>query len=111
MVAACRLLNRREVVHVPGVVRGASVQNKAQLRGDILETYQLEAKGRHFGGDAAPAGHFVERLAGKAAVGPDLEAGLRSALICLKARESAATSAFLEIEPVTLAVNGEPAPS
>ncbi|MGG4044606.1 Gfo/Idh/MocA family protein [Paenibacillus favisporus] len=76
-----------------------------------VETYQLEAKGRHFGGDAALAGHFVERLAGKAAAGPDLEAGLRSALICLKARESAETSAFLEIEPVTLAMNGEPAPS
>jgi len=99
-------------MYLAGVVGGASVQNKAQLRRDIRsETYQLEAKGRHFGGDAALAGHFVERLAGKAAAGPDLEAGLRSALICLKARESAETSAFLEIEPVTLAMNGEPAPS
>ncbi|MBB3131923.1 hypothetical protein FHS19_006649 [Paenibacillus rhizosphaerae] len=50
-------------------------------------------------------------VAGQAAAGPDLEAGLRSALICLKARESTETSAFLDIEPVTLAVNEEPAPS
>ncbi|OZB90483.1 Gfo/Idh/MocA family protein [Paenibacillus sp. XY044] len=76
-----------------------------------VETYRLEAKGRHFGGDAAIAGHFVERLTGRAAAGPDLEAGLRSALICLKARESAEANAFQEIEPVIVAANEEPAPS
>ncbi|KAF9118237.1 hypothetical protein BGX30_004723, partial [Mortierella sp. GBA39] len=91
--------------------RGARLLGyKGTLEFDFY-TQTVRANGRHFGGDAALAGHFVERLAGQAAAGPDLDAGLRSALICLKARESAETSAFVEIEPVTLALNEKPAPS
>jgi len=63
-----------------------------------VETYELEAGEGHFGGDAALANNFIDILRGKAVSLSSLEDGLSSALMCLKARESAVTGTFQAIE-------------
>lgn len=62
-----------------------------------VETYELDVKERHFGGDAALAANFVDVLYGKAESRSTLNDGLLSALICLKAKESAATHSYQDL--------------
>lgn len=64
-----------------------------------VETYKVGAGENHFGGDAALAANFVELMRGttKNSVSP-LEDGLSSALLCLKAKESALTGQFCAVE-------------
>ncbi|RXZ78420.1 gfo/Idh/MocA family oxidoreductase [Paenibacillaceae bacterium] len=63
-----------------------------------VETYELKSEGGHYGGDTALAGSFVELMRGgsERSIAP-LEDGLLSALMCLKARESAVTHTFQPI--------------
>lgn len=63
-----------------------------------IETYQIGDDGEHFGGDAVLARNFVEVMRGTAASLSPLQAGLDSALLCLKARESAHTNMFQEVK-------------
>jgi predicted dehydrogenase len=63
-----------------------------------VETYQIQTDEGHFGGDAALAKNFIECIQGKTAPSPTLEDGLLSALLCLKARESAKTGTFQSVE-------------
>ncbi|SEO88463.1 Gfo/Idh/MocA family protein [Paenibacillus sp. OV219] len=64
-----------------------------------VETYRVGAGENHFGGDAALAASFVELMRGttKRSVSP-LEDGIDSALLCLKAKESAVTGQFCAVE-------------
>jgi predicted dehydrogenase len=63
-----------------------------------VETYELEASGRHFGGDAALAANFVDVLRGRAEPCASLRDGLLSALICLKAKEAAASFSYQTLD-------------
>lgn len=63
-----------------------------------VETYRIDPDQAHFGGDMALAKNFVDVMKGKDASGSDLRNGLISALMCLKARESAQTNTFQAIE-------------
>lgn len=62
-----------------------------------VETYEVSSGGVHSGGDAALAANFVDVIAGRASSLAPLEAGIVSATMCLRARESAATSSFQNI--------------
>lgn len=62
-----------------------------------VETHQFEGGGGHGGGDEILASNFLQVIRGEAASVATLEDGLLSALMCLKARESAATHTFQEI--------------
>lgn len=63
-----------------------------------VETYQLQAGDSHYGGDEVLAKNFVEIMRGAASSISPLEAGLQSALLCLKARESAKTGTFQSVD-------------
>ncbi|MBP1990164.1 Gfo/Idh/MocA family protein [Paenibacillus eucommiae] len=63
-----------------------------------IETYQVDSSQMsHGGGDAALASNFLKVMQGKEKSGTSLDAGLLSALMCLKAKESAETHTFKEI--------------
>lgn len=62
-----------------------------------VDTYALDPDQAHFGGDAVLAQNFIEMMKGIGKPLSTLESGLLSALICLKARESAQSSTFQEI--------------
>jgi hypothetical protein len=59
-----------------------------------VETYDLSAGQGHFGGDTELARNFVGIMRGEEVSTSPLDAGLLSALMCLKARESAVTDTF-----------------
>ena len=61
-----------------------------------VETDQLKAAGRHFGGDTELARNFLDVMRGGRSQST-LEDGLLSALICLRARESARTGTYQSI--------------
>lgn len=62
-----------------------------------VETYELNITGNHFGGDSELTKNFIDVVEkGKKSAYP-LEAGTLSALLCLKARESALTETFLKV--------------
>lgn len=62
-----------------------------------VETYRIEAGDDHFGGDTALVRSFSELVSGgRTSVSP-LDAGLDSALLCLKAKQSALTGTFQEL--------------
>ncbi|RAP77024.1 Gfo/Idh/MocA family protein [Paenibacillus montanisoli] len=63
-----------------------------------VETYELKAGDGHFGGDEALAASFVELMKGSTSSICSLEDGIRSALLCLKAKESALTGQFQAVE-------------
>jgi predicted dehydrogenase len=67
-----------------------------------VETFDCRSKGEsHGGGDAALVINFIQCLKGKAESMSPLSAGLRSALICLLARESSRTGTFQAAKAVT----------
>ncbi|WP_314591600.1 Gfo/Idh/MocA family oxidoreductase [Paenibacillus terrigena] len=63
-----------------------------------VETYDFSLGGGHFGGDTDLAKNFIELMQGTAESRYPLEDGLLSALMCLKARESATTDTFQSLE-------------
>jgi predicted dehydrogenase len=63
----------------------------------VAETYEMTDEAGHFGGDAVIARNFIDVMKGKAKSIAPMEAGLLSALMCLKARESAQTHTFQAI--------------
>ncbi|MEF2246317.1 Gfo/Idh/MocA family oxidoreductase [Paenibacillus sp. IITD108] len=63
-----------------------------------VDTYQYEMSEGHFGGDDELARNFIEMMQGKAESKASLQEGLTSALMCLKAKESAETRQFCKIE-------------
>lgn len=63
-----------------------------------VETYRFEAGEGHFGGDEVLARSFVGLMRGEGASVSTLDDGLNSALMCLKARESAETRRFCAVE-------------
>lgn len=63
------------------------------------ETYKMNAAGAsHGGGDTVLADSFIRVIRGERESVAPLDAGLMSVLMCLKAKESAATKTFQEIE-------------
>jgi len=63
------------------------------------ETYKMNASGAsHGGGDTVLVDNFIRVIRGERKSVSPLEAGLLSVLMCLKAKESAATKMFQEIE-------------
>lgn len=63
-----------------------------------VETYTFDQGEDHFGGDAALARNFVNVISGTESSLSTLDDGLLSALICLKAKQSAETGVFQKIE-------------
>jgi predicted dehydrogenase len=63
-----------------------------------VETHRFDASEDHFGGDAALARNFLAVMRGEAESVSPLSAGLESALLCLKAKESALTGTFQAVE-------------
>lgn len=63
-----------------------------------VERYDMSPDEAHFGGDAVLARNFIEVMQGRAASVSPLDAGLMSALMCLKARQSAETGTFQSID-------------
>lgn len=62
-----------------------------------VETYEFSAEEGHFGGDSTLARNFGDIMLGKEKSVSTLDDGLLSALLCLKARESAETHTFQTI--------------
>ncbi|RKP48873.1 gfo/Idh/MocA family oxidoreductase [Cohnella endophytica] len=63
-----------------------------------VETYVIDAEEDHFGGDRALARNVVELMQGQGTSVSSLDDGLLSALLCLKARESAQSGTFQRID-------------
>lgn len=63
-------------------------------RNDVI---RFEASGGHFGGDTELCYDFLQVVQGKGNSRSPIEAGIISALTCLKARESAAERKFCEV--------------
>lgn len=64
-----------------------------------VETYKIDSsKMSHAGGDAVLAQNFIGVMKGKERSLSPLSAGLLSALMCLKAKESAQTGTFQDIK-------------
>lgn len=64
-----------------------------------VETHKVEAEDlHHFGGDAALAAHFIDLMKGKGKSKSTLSDGIESALLCLKAIESARSGTFQRVE-------------
>ena len=61
------------------------------------DTIRFEAGGGHFGGDTELCYDFLQIVQGKGKSRSPIEAGVISALTCLKARESAAERKFCEV--------------
>lgn len=65
----------------------------------VINTYKYDSKAMsHFGGDSVLTYNFINVMRNDSASVSPLDAGLLSALICLKARESALTGKFVEIK-------------
>lgn len=64
---------------------------------DRQETYKFGSGGDHFGGDTGLVQNFIDLLHGGTEMRSPLEAGLTSALMCLKAKESAESNTFRDI--------------
>ncbi|RKN65496.1 Gfo/Idh/MocA family protein [Paenibacillus ginsengarvi] len=62
------------------------------------ETHRFESSQDHFGGDAVLARSFIDLMKGEGESISPLQGGLDSALLCLKARESAQTGTFQAVE-------------
>ncbi|PYI50901.1 Gfo/Idh/MocA family protein [Paenibacillus flagellatus] len=62
-----------------------------------VETHRFESTNDHFGGDAALAQNYIDLMRDEAESVSPLEAGLDSALLCLKAKQSAETGTFQSI--------------
>ncbi len=63
------------------------------------ETYKIDSKEKgHAGGDTKLAQNFLDLMQGKGKSNSPLEAGLLSAWMCIKARESSETDRFQSIE-------------
>lgn len=63
-----------------------------------IETYKMDSAGMsHGGGDNALAYNFIKVMQGREKSIAPIEAGLLSALLCLKARESAENNTFQDI--------------
>ncbi len=62
-----------------------------------VETYQYELGEGHFGGDEELARNFIDMMQNKATSKASLKEGIFSALMCLKAKESAETKKFCDI--------------
>jgi len=62
-----------------------------------VETYEFDGAGGHGGGDQVLASNFIKVIRGEEASLSTLDDGITSVLMCLKARESAATHTFQEI--------------
>jgi len=62
-----------------------------------VQTHRFDAANDHFGGDAVLAQNFIDLMQGKETSVSDLGSGLTSALLCLKARESALTGTFQKL--------------
>jgi predicted dehydrogenase len=62
-----------------------------------VETHEVKPEGHHFGGDPILAQNLLGMMSGKEKSLSTLESGLLSALMCIKARESAQTRTFQEI--------------
>lgn len=62
-----------------------------------VETYRFESGEGHHGGDAALARSYAELVRGTGVSVATLEDGLNSALLCLKAKESAETRQFCPV--------------
>ncbi|TFE24705.1 Gfo/Idh/MocA family protein [Cohnella luojiensis] len=64
-----------------------------------VEKYDLNTdEGGHGGGDEVLAKNFIRVMQGREASVAPLDAGLLSALMCLKAKQSAETNAFLSLD-------------
>jgi predicted dehydrogenase len=63
-----------------------------------VETHQFDSEDGHGGGDSVLARNFLEVMRGTAPSISPLDEGLLNTLMCLKARESAATGRTLAIE-------------
>ncbi|MGI6260833.1 MAG: Gfo/Idh/MocA family protein [Acutalibacteraceae bacterium] len=63
---------------------------------EIVETYQVNQNGPHFGGDNILAKNFVDMMAKKASSRATLREGIHSADMCLKARTSAQEHRFVD---------------
>lgn len=63
-----------------------------------VETYEFDAGEGHFGGDNVLAANFIDVMRGKATSLSTLDDGMVSALMCLKAKESAETGQFRRID-------------
>jgi len=61
------------------------------------DTHNFSAAGGHGGGDAVLAANFIELMRGEAAPVVTMEAGLLSALMCLTARDAAASGQTLDV--------------
>ena len=68
------------------------------------ETHEFESEAAHGGGDAILAANFLDVIRGDAESVSPMENGLLNALMCLKAKESAATHRFQEIQWPTAGV-------
>ncbi|OUS76668.1 oxidoreductase [Paenibacillus sp. MY03] len=62
-----------------------------------VDRYQFGEGDGHFGGDAHLAANFIAVMKGKEASISTLQEGLRSALLCLKAKEAAVTKSYQEV--------------
>jgi len=92
---SCRLIGFRGTLEFDFYTNRITVHLHHSKR---VETYQIGDDGEHFGGDAVLARNFVEVMKGTAASLSPLQAGMDSALLCLKARESARTHTFQEVK-------------
>lgn len=63
-----------------------------------VKTHRFDSATDHFGGDSVLARNFINIMQGKEDSVSDLSSGLTSALLCLKARESALTGSFQKLE-------------
>jgi predicted dehydrogenase len=63
-----------------------------------VETYEIDSGASHFGGDPVLVNNFADIMQGKAKSVSTLEDGLLSALMCLRAKQSAETGTFRAIE-------------
>lgn len=63
-----------------------------------VETYDVEHEGSHHGGDVILTKNFVDVMKGQAKSIATLDAGLLSVLTCIKAKESAQTETFKDIQ-------------
>lgn len=66
----------------------------------VHEVLEVKGEGSHGGGDGQLAINFLDMIQGRAESVSPLSAGLRSALICLLARESAETRTFQDAAAV-----------
>ena len=75
---------------------------------DRVETHDFESGGDHGGGDAALAANFLGVIRGEEESLSPIDNALQNTLLCLKARESAATRQFQDIQWPTADVSSEP---